>query len=134
MAMRRLFTVAIFSMVLSLGACAGPPRSTPPEAERIHPPWLVDTWQGSGLQLEAEKKPTKEVDVIVTFTEGGAWKATNGTSGTSWLVGDRIVLDGVSSNGGRVWYTLQERRNADGTHELWGVAEGGVSVNLKRAP
>jgi hypothetical protein len=60
MAMRRLFTVAIFSMVLSLAACAGPPRSTPPEAERIHPPWLVDTWQGSGLQLEAEKSQPKK--------------------------------------------------------------------------
>jgi hypothetical protein len=137
MAMRPLLSIVIFAMVLPLAACAGPSRSTLPEAERVHPPWLVGTWQGSALQLEATKAPAKEVDVTVTFTERGAWKAMNGASGTSWLVGNRVVLDGVSPNGGWIRYTLKERRNADGTHELWGVAEasfGGAAVSLKRIP
>lgn len=58
-----------------------------------------------------------------------------GASGTSWLVGHLVVLDGVSANGGWIRYTLKERRNADGTHELWGIAEasfGAAAASLKR--
>jgi hypothetical protein len=135
--MRRLFSMAIFSMVLPLAACAGPSRSGPPEAERVHPPWLVGTWQGSAVQIEAEKSAPQEVGVMVTFTEGGAWKAMNGASGTSWLAGNWVVLDGRFAGGDRIRYTLKERRNADGSHELWGLGEasfGGASVSLKRTP
>lgn len=137
MTMRRLFSMAIVSMFVPLVACAGPSRSATPEAERIHPPWLVGTWQGSALQIEAEKEAAQEVDVSVTFTEGGAWKAMNGASGTSWLVGNKVVLLGAFQNGSRIRYTLKERQNADGTRELWGLAEasfGGASVTLKRTP
>ncbi len=58
-----------------------------------------------------------------------------GASGTSWLVGHLVVLDGVSANGGWIRYTLKERRNADGTHELGGIAEasfGAAAASLKR--
>ena len=94
-------------------------------------------WQGSAIQIEAGKAAAQEVDVTVSFTEGGAWKAMNGASGTSWLVGNKVVLDGRYPGGDRIRYTLKERQNADGTRELWGLAEasfGGASVSLKRSP
>ena len=59
----------------------------------------------------------------------------NGASGASWLIGNWVVLDGAFAGGSRIRYTLKERRNADGTHELWGVGEasfGGASVSLKK--
>jgi hypothetical protein len=135
MVMGRLFFIAIISMVLPLAACAGPSRSTPPEAERVHPPWLVGTWQGTAFQVAASKGKAQEVDVTVTFAEGGAWKAMTGASGTSWLAGNLVVLDGVSANGGWIRYTLKERRDPGGTHELWGIADanfGAAAVSLKR--
>lgn len=133
--MRRLFSIAIFSMVLPVAACAGPSRFTPPEAERVHPPWLVGTWQGTAFQVPGSKNQAQELDVTVTFAEGGAWKAMTGDSGTSWLVGDWVVLDGTSPNGGWIRYTLKERRNGDGTHELWGITQasfGAAAASLKR--
>jgi hypothetical protein len=136
MAMRRLVSVAILSILLPLVGCAGPSRSMPPEAERVHPPWLVGTWQGTAFQVGASKGQAKEVDVTVTFDEGGAWKAMTGASGTSWLAGNWVVLDGVSQDGGWIRYTLKERRDADGTNELWGIVHanfGAAAVSMKRA-
>lgn len=136
MAMRRLFSLAIFSMVLPLAACAtGPARYTPPAAEQVHPPWLTGTWQGTAYQVIATRDAAQEVDVTVTFAEGGAWKAMNGASGASWLTGNWVVLDGAFSGGSRIRYTLKERQSPDGTHELWGVGEatfGAASVSLKK--
>jgi hypothetical protein len=136
MAMRRRLSLAIFSMVLPFAACAtGPARYTPPAAEQVHPAWLTGTWQGTAYQVVATRDAAQEVAVTVTFAEGGAWKAMNGASGASWLTGDWVVLDGAFSGGNRIRYTLKERRNADGSHELWGVGEasfGAASVSLKK--
>jgi len=136
MATRRLFSLAILSMVLPLAACAtGPARYTPPAAEQVHPAWLTGTWEGTAYQVVASKDAANEVDVTVTFAEGGAWKAMNGASGASWLTGNWVVLDGAFAGGNRIRYTLKERRSADGTHELWGVGEatfGAASVSLKK--
>jgi hypothetical protein len=136
MAMRRRLSLAIFSMVLPFAACAtGPARYTPPAAEQVHPAWLTGTWQGTAYQVVATRDAAQEVAVTVTFAEGGAWKAMNGASGASWLTDDWVVLDGAFSGGSRIRYTLKERRNADGSHELWGVGEasfGAASVSLKK--
>ena len=134
--MRRLLSLAILSAVLPLAACAtGPARYTPPAAEQVHPPWLTGTWEGIAIQVIATRDAANEVAVTVTFEPGGAWKAMNGASGASWLTGNWVVLDGAFAGGTRIRYTLKERRNADGSHELWGVAEasfGGASVSLKK--
>jgi len=136
MAMQRLFSLAMFSAVLSLAACAGPSRSMPPAAEQVHPAWLVGTWQGTAFQVVTSQNAAQELEVTLTFGEGGAWKAMNGATGTSWLVGNRVMLEGVSpNNAGRVRYTLKERRDADGSHELWGIADadfGAAAVSLKK--
>lgn len=136
MATRRLLSLAIFSMVLPLAACAtGPARYTPPAAEQVHPAWPTGTWQGTAYQVIASRDAAQEVAVTVTFAEGGAWKAQNGASGASWLTGDWVVLDGAFSGGSKIRYTLKERRNTDGTHELWGVGEAtfrAASVSLKK--
>jgi hypothetical protein len=134
MAMRRLLPLAMFGMVVSLTACAGTGRSTPPVAQQVHPTWLVGTWQGTAWQVTTSQTQG-EVNVTVTFAKGGTWKAMSGASGTSWLVGDWVVLDGVAADGGRIRYTLKERRDAGGDHELWGIAEaafGAAAVSLKR--
>ena len=133
----RLLSLAIFSMVLPLAACAtGPARYTPPVAEQVHPPWLTGTWEGMAIQVIATRDSAHEVAVTVTFEPGGAWKAMNGASGASWLINnDWVVLDGAFAGGTRIRYTLKERQNADGSHELWGVGEatfGGASVSLKK--
>src|SRR5512134_1783032 len=68
MTMRRLVSLAIFSVALSLAACAtGPARYTPPAAEQVHPPWLVGTWQGTAYQVVASRDAAQEVEVTVTF-------------------------------------------------------------------
>jgi len=131
--MRKLsFLVAV--MALGFAGCAGPTTSTPPEAQRVHPDWLVGTWQGSATQLNASKDATQSIEVTVTFEPGGGWKAMTGASGTSWLAGNWIVLDGKSPNGGWIRYSLKDRDIAGGK-ELWGIAEapfGAAAVALTR--
>lgn len=61
-------------------------------------------------------------------------EARPGASGTSRVVGDRVVLEGVASDGARIRYTLKQRQSADG-HEIWGVVEasfGAAAVSFKR--
>ena len=80
--------------------------------------------------------------VTITFVSDGTWKATTiigstigMSSGTSWLVGDQVVLDGVAANGSKIRYTLKERQGAEG-REMWGMVEasfGHAMLSLKRA-
>ena len=70
------------------------------------------------------------------FARDGSWSASNGTSGTSRIHGDRLVLDGHYRDGGWVRYTLKGRHGSAGD-ELWGAFEasfGASSVSLKRVP
>lgn len=135
MAIRHPLSVALCSMVLALAACATA-RDVPPAAEQVHPAWLVGTWQGTAVQVVASKDAAQELDVWLTFTPDGAWKAMTGASGISWFASDRVMLEGTSPNrSGRVRYTLKERKGADGAHELWGIADadfGAAAVSLKK--
>ena len=137
MANRSVLTIVILSLALSLGACASS-REIPPAAEQVHPAWLVGTWRGSAVQVAAAKDAAQELEVWVTFADGGAWKAMTGATGISWYANDRVMLEGTSPrNRGAVRYTLKERKNADGSHELWGIADadfGAAAVSLKKSP
>ena len=135
MAKRSVLTLAILSLAFSLTACASAPQA-PPAAEQVHPDWLVGTWEGNAVQVAASKDAAEEVPVWLTFSQGGAWKAMTGASGTSWFANNRVMLEGTSPrNSGAVRYTLKERKNADGSHELWGMADadfGAAAVSLKK--
>ena len=137
MANRVVLSIAIFLLALALTACASAPPM-PPAAQQVHPAWLVGTWRGSAVQVAASKDAAQEVEVWLTFGDGGAWKAMTGASGTSWYANDRVMLEGTSPrNTGTVRYTLKERKNADGSHELWGIADadfGAAAVSLKKSP
>jgi hypothetical protein len=95
----------------------------------------MGTWEGNAVQVAASKD-AQELPVTLTFSQGGAWKAMTGATGTSWFANNRVMLEGTSPrNSGRVRYTLKERKNADGSHELWGVADadfGAAAVSLKK--
>jgi hypothetical protein len=133
---RSVATIAIFLLALSLAACASAPQ-IPPAAQQVHPDWLTGTWQGNAVQVATAIDPAKEVEVWVTFSQGGAWKAMTGATGTSWFANDRVMLEGTSPRQSRpVRYTLKQRQNADGSHELWGMADadfGAAAVSLKKA-
>ena len=133
---RSVLTTAIFLLALSVAACASS-REIPPATQQVHPDWLTGTWQGSAVQIAASKDAAEEVEVWLTFAQGGAWKAMTGASGTSWYANDRVMLEGTSPRNSRtVRYTLKERKNADGSHELWGIADadfGAAAVSLKKA-
>ena len=135
MANRAVLTIAIFSLALSLAACASSPPM-PPTGQQVHPDWLTGRWEGNAVQVAASKDAAQEVPVWLEFSQGGAWKAMTGATGSSWLANDRVMLEGTSPrSSGRVRYTLKERKNADGSHELWGVADadfGAAAVSLKK--
>jgi len=128
--MRRTLCLVVLALSLSLAACAG---STAPPPQGTHPSWLAGTWQGTAWQVAAGKDQG-EANVTVTFAGDGTWKASTGAAGTSWLVGDRVVLEGVAPDGAKIRYTLKERERADG-REVWGIVEanfGAAAVSLKR--
>lgn len=132
---RSVLTLTILSLALSLTGCASAPPA-PPAAQQVHPDWLTGTWRGSAIQVATSQDAAQDVEVWVTFSQGGAWKAMTGASGTSWFANDRVVLEGTSPRQSRpVRYTLKQRVNADGSHELWGMADadfGAAAVNLKK--
>jgi hypothetical protein len=120
----------VFALSVSLAACAG---SSKPPVQAPHPSWLAGTWQGSAWEVGTGKTQS-QTDVTLTFADNGTWKASTGASGTSWVVGDRVVLEGVASDGAKIRYTLKERERADG-REVWGIVEasfGAAAVSLKR--
>ena len=75
----------------------------------------------------------------MTFADDGTWKASTASgmsSGTSWLVGGRVVTDGVAADGAKIPYTLKEREGSDG-REMWGMVQatfGPAMLSLKRVP
>ena len=135
---RLLARIAMVAACLSFAACAE--RITPAElkAEGTHPGWLVGTWQGTAYQFPSSKDE-REAQVSITFAQDGAWKATTPagiSSGSSWLVRNRLLLDGVNPDGADVRYTLMERSRSD-SHELWGMLEasfGAATLSLTRVP
>jgi len=127
---RRALSLVVFALSLSLAACAG---GSKPPAQAPHPSWLTGTWQGSAWEVGAGKTQG-QADLTMTFADNGTWKASTGASGTSWVVGDRVVLEGVASDGAKIRYTLKERERTDG-REVWGIVEasfGAAAVSLKR--
>ena len=136
--MRGRFFFIVFALLLPLARCAGSSTPAGLPAQLTHPTWLVGTWEGHAWQVGASKWQG-DAPVSVTFVSGGAWKAStpSGTwSGTSALVGDRPVLDGLDPARGKIRYTLKERPTTGG-HELWGMVEadfGAALLSLKLVP
>jgi len=134
----RALSIVLLAVSLSLTACAG--RTTPAVSEQppSHPAWLAGTWEGDAFQVSASKDQG-DAHIVITFASDGSWKATSPTgtwSGTSSLVGDRLVLEGVAPDGGKIRYTLKER-NGTGGRELWGMAQatfGAAMLSLQRVP
>ena len=137
MANRSVRTVALVVLALSLTACASSSREIPSAAQQVHPDWLTGTWRGSAVQVATANEKAKDMDVWITFAPDGGWKAMTGASGTSWLADDRVQLEGTSPRQSRpVRYTLKQRSNADGSHDLWGVADadfGAAAVSLRKS-
>lgn len=136
MTTRSVLTIGLVLLALSLAACASSSQM-PPAAEQVHPDWLTGTWKGSAVQVATAQEAAKEIEVWVTFAPGGSWKAMTGATGSSWFANDRVMLEGTSPRQTRpVRYTLKQRPNADGSHELWGIADadfGAAAVSLKKA-
>ena len=135
--MPRALSPAVLGLVLLLSACAsGGLEPLGPDAKREHPAWLTGTWQGTGYQVNASKTQG-EGTISITFAPDGGWKATTAagvSSGTSWVVRDRVVLEGVTPDGAQIRYTLKER-DGSGGREIWGIVEasfGAAMVTLKR--
>jgi len=118
---------------VSLAACATS-RDVPATA-RTHPEWLTGTWKGTAWETGAGKTQGQQT-VVVTFSKDGAWKTEAGGSGTSWLVEDRVVLEGNAGDGSPLRYTFKQREQG-GEHELWGVVQarfGTAAVTVRRVP
>jgi hypothetical protein len=135
MTTRSVLSIALVLLALSLAACASSSQM-PPAAQQVHPDWLTGTWRGPAVQVATANEPAKEVEVWVTFSPGGSWKAMTGATGSSWFANDRVMLEGTSPRQSRaVRYTLKQRAHADGSHELWGIADadfGAAAVSLKK--
>ena len=132
----RAISIIAFAASLSLAACAG--RTGPTASEQpTHPAWLAGTWEGDAYQVSASKDQG-DAHVTIAFASDGSWKASSPTgtwAGTSSLVGDRLVLEGVAPDGGKIRYTLKERRDGAGGHELWGMVQatfGAAILSLQR--
>lgn len=135
MTMRRAAAPLVLIACLSLAACASSGTRDVPAAERSHPAWLIGTWRGSAWETAAATGQGQQT-VVVTFANDGAWKTEAGGSGTSWVVDDRVVLEGRTADGAPIRYTFKQRE-AGTAHELWGVVQarfGTAAVNVKRMP
>jgi hypothetical protein len=136
--MRHLLVIAVFGVALPFTGCASLSDSAGPESTGTHPAWLTGTWQGSGWQIDSAKEQGAG-QLTVTFAPDGAWRASTPTgvySGTSSLIGDRVVLDGVAPDGAKIRYILKEREGAGG-YEMWGLVQatfGSAMLSLKRVP
>jgi hypothetical protein len=132
----RALSFVVFAVTLPLAACAGRTAPAVSEQQPTHPAWLAGTWEGDAFQVSASKDQG-DAHIVIAFASDGSWKATSPTgtwSGTSSLVGDRLVLEGVAPDGGKIQYTLKERNGAGG-RELWGMAQatfGAAILSLQR--
>ncbi len=94
---RSVLTIALFLLALSLAACSSSSsREIPPAAQEVHPDWLTGTWRGSAVQVATAMERAKEMEVWITFSADGAWKAMTGATGSSWFADDRVQLEGTS--------------------------------------
>ena len=136
--MRRTRLIAVLALCLSLAACAERINPAELKAEGTHPAWLAGNWQGTAYQVSSSKDE-RQAEVSITFSPDGAWRAITPagiSSGSSWLVRDRLLLDGASPDGAHIRYTLMERPKSSG-HELWGMVEasfGSAMLSLTRVP
>jgi len=134
--MRRTRLIAVLALCLSLAACAERINPAELKAEGTHPAWLAGNWQGTAYQVSSSKDE-RQAEVSITFSPDGAWRAITPagiSSGSSWLVRDRLLLDGASPDGAHIRYTLMERSKSSG-HELWGMVEasfGSAMLSLSR--
>ena len=131
---RSLLTFVVIAASLSLAACAGNTAATSPEARTNHPAWLTGQWQATGWQVAADSVQGQR-DTVVTFASDGAWKTAAGGSGTSWLVGDTVYVEGATADGYKFQLSLKERQNADGSREMWGTVAarpGAAQLSLKK--
>jgi hypothetical protein len=124
--------VLVIVVGLAFAACASssqPSASTP----QSHPAWLVGEWAASGWEVGASRTGFQR-DTTVTIAADGTWKAGTGGSGTSWVDGKNVVLEGVSAEGTQLKYTLRQRQGRDAP-EMWGTvfaAGTNVEVTLKK--
>jgi hypothetical protein len=133
MTRRSLLTLVVIAMSLSLAACAGG-AATSPEARANHPSWLTGNWQATGWQVAGDTNQAR-ANTVVTFAPDGSWKTPAGGAGTSWLAGDKVYVEGKTRDGYTFQYSFQQRQNADGSRELWGVVDarpGATQVSLKQ--
>jgi len=131
---RSVLSVMILATSLPLAACASKSSQPAASVPQTHPAWLTGTWQASGWEVGASKT-SRERDATVTFSPDGTWRSSLGGSGTSWLDGDRVVVQGQTGDGQPFKYTLRQRQTSSGP-ELWGTVaarEGNTEVSLKKA-
>ena len=75
------------------------------------------------------------VNTVVTFAPDGTWRTAAGGSGTSWLGGDLVYIEGKTRDNYTFQFSLKPRQNADGSRELFGVIDarpGTEQVSLKQ--
>lgn len=133
MTRRSLLSFVVIAASLSLAACAGNAANTSPEARANHPAWLTGPWQATGWQVGGDTAQARP-SVVVTFAADGTWKTAAGGSGTSWLGGDLVYIEGKTRDNYTFQFSLKHRQIADGSHELWGVIDarpGTEQVTLK---
>ena len=136
MTMRRArFAIIVLLTGISLTACATS-SSAPPTAmgDRAHPAWLTGTWNGESWETAAGTTQGRR-NITLTFAPDGGWKSTVGGSGTSWLEGDSVVLEGITGEGTPIKYSFKHRQKS-GEEELWGMAQaryGTAAVSLTKA-
>jgi hypothetical protein len=134
MTRRSLLALVVIAASLSLAACAGNTAATSPEARTNHPAWLTGPWQAAGWQVAGDTAQGQR-DATVTFASDGTWKTSAGGSGTSWLAGDTVFVEGATADGYKFQITLKQRENADGSREMWGAVAaraGAAQLSLKK--
>jgi len=107
MTRRSLLTFVVIATSLSLAACAGNPAATSPDARANHPSWLTDPWQATGWQVGGGTTQA-QANVVVTFAPDGTWKTAAGGSGTSWLAGDTVYIEGKTRDNYAFQYSLKQ--------------------------
>jgi hypothetical protein len=131
MTRRSLLAFVVITASLSLAACG---TTAPPPESQVHPAWLTGTWSATGWQVAGDTAQAQR-DTLVTFAPDGTWKTPAGGSGTSWLVGDEVFVQGSTADGYKFQYSLRSRQNADASRELYGVVAarpGAAQVQLKK--